>query len=157
MNAGTTAGSATHQPGHPVPDLAGNPSSSNGSRDRFPPPDPPSGPPRRSAPPRLLRSGGMTIGTWNVNGIRARQSQLQEWVQRDRPDIVCLQEIKAGSDQVPTALCEMEDYWCYWHGAKGYSGVGLHVQQDVQRRPSGVRASGLRLREPHRDHGDCAA
>ena len=71
----------------------------------------------------------MTIGTWNVNGIRARQSQLQEWVRRDRPDIVCLQEIKAGSDQVPTALCEMEDYWCYWHGAKGYSGVGLHVSK----------------------------
>ena len=62
----------------------------------------------------------MTIGTWNVNGIRARQSQVQKWVERDRPDIVCLQEIKAGSDQVPTALCEMENYWCYWHGAKGY-------------------------------------
>ena len=71
----------------------------------------------------------MTIGTWNVNGIRARQSQVQEWVRRDRPDVVCLQEIKAGSDQVPTALCEMEDYWCYWHGAKGYSGVGLHVSK----------------------------
>jgi exodeoxyribonuclease III len=71
----------------------------------------------------------MTIGTWNVNGIRARQSQVQEWVERDRPDIVCLQEIKAGSDQVPTAICEMENYWCYWHGAKGYSGVGLHVSK----------------------------
>src|SRR6478735_649519 len=71
----------------------------------------------------------MTIGTWNVNGIRARQSQVQEWVQRDRPDVVCLQEIKAGSDQVPTALCEMEGYWCYWHGSKGYSGVGLHVSK----------------------------
>ena len=31
------------------------------------------------------------------------------------------------SDQVPAALCEMEGYWCYWHGGKGYSGVGLHV------------------------------
>jgi exodeoxyribonuclease III len=28
---------------------------------------------------------------------------------------------------VPAALCEMEGYWCYWHGGKGYSGVGLHV------------------------------
>ncbi|HEY7058368.1 MAG TPA: endonuclease/exonuclease/phosphatase family protein, partial [Vicinamibacterales bacterium] len=71
----------------------------------------------------------MKIGTWNVNGIRARQSQVQEWVERDRPDILCLQEIKAGSDQVPAALCEMEDYWCYWHGGKGYSGVGLHVSK----------------------------
>ncbi len=42
---------------------------------------------------------------------------------------MCLQEIKAASDQVPAALCEMEGYWCYWHGGKGYSGVGLHVSR----------------------------
>ena len=71
----------------------------------------------------------MKIATWNVNGIRARQAQVQEWVEREQPDIVCLQEIKAVSDQVPEALCEMEGYWCYWHGSKGYSGVGLHVRQ----------------------------
>jgi exodeoxyribonuclease-3 len=71
----------------------------------------------------------MKIGTWNVNGIRARQQQVQEWVARERPDVVCLQELKASSDQVPAALCEMEGYWCYWHGAKGYSGVGLHVSK----------------------------
>src|SRR6266542_6147567 len=73
----------------------------------------------------------MKIATWNVNGIRARQSQVQELVERERPDIVCLQEIKAVSAQVPAALCEMEGYWCYWHGAKGYSGVGLHVNKSI--------------------------
>src|SRR4026209_2411272 len=72
----------------------------------------------------------MKIATWNVNGIRARQAQLQECAERERPDVVCLQEIKASSDQVPAALCEMEGYWCYWHGGKGYSGVGLHVRKD---------------------------
>ena len=71
----------------------------------------------------------MKIGTWNVNGIRARQAQVQEWIERERPDVVCLQELKASGDQVPAALCEMEGYWCYWHGAKGYSGVGLHVSK----------------------------
>lgn len=71
----------------------------------------------------------MKIATWNVNGIRARQSQLQEWVEREQPDILCLQEIKAVPDQIPAALCEMEGYWCYWHGTKGYSGVGLHVRK----------------------------
>jgi exodeoxyribonuclease-3 len=69
----------------------------------------------------------MKIATWNVNGIRARYAQLQEWIARDRPDVVCLQEIKASADQVPDALFSMERYWCYWHGEKGYSGVGLHV------------------------------
>src|SRR6185295_8011678 len=73
----------------------------------------------------------MKIATWNVNGIRARQAQVQAWIARERPDVVCLQEIKAPSDLVPAALCEMEGYWCYWHGGKGYSGVGLHVRQDV--------------------------
>jgi exodeoxyribonuclease-3 len=73
----------------------------------------------------------LTIATWNVNGIRARHTQVQEWIERDRPDVVCLQEIKASSDQVPAALCEMEGYWCYWHGHKGYSGVGLHVSKTI--------------------------
>ena len=73
----------------------------------------------------------MKISTWNVNGIRARQTQLQEFIERERPDVVCLQEIKAPSEHVPTALCEMEGYWCYWHGGKGYSGVGLHVRKDI--------------------------
>ena len=41
------------------------------------------------------------------------------------------------SDQVPAALCEMEGYWCYWHGGKGYSGVGLHVSKTIApERPS---------------------
>lgn len=73
----------------------------------------------------------LTIATWNVNGIRARHAQVHEWIARDRPDVVCLQELKASSDQVPAALCEMEGYWCYWHGGKGYSGVGLHVSKSV--------------------------
>jgi exodeoxyribonuclease III len=43
---------------------------------------------------------------------------------------VCLQEIKATLDQLPMGLCDIEGYWCYWHGAKGYSGVGLHVSKE---------------------------
>jgi exodeoxyribonuclease III len=71
----------------------------------------------------------MKIATWNVNGIRARQAQLQEWLEREQPDVVCLQEIKASADQLPVWLCDLEGYWCYWHGGKGYSGVGLHVSK----------------------------
>jgi exodeoxyribonuclease-3 len=67
----------------------------------------------------------MKIATWNVNGIRARVPQLQAWLASERPDIVCLQEIKATPDQIPTALFEMEGYRCYWHGGKGYSGVAI--------------------------------
>ena len=73
----------------------------------------------------------LKIGTWNVNGIRARLDQVQEWVQKEQPDVLCLQEIKASPDQIPMFLCELEGYWCYWHGAKGYSGVGLHVNKQL--------------------------
>ena len=78
----------------------------------------------------------MKIATWNVNGVRARQAQLQEFIEREQPDVLCLQEIKASVDQLPTWLCEIEGYWCYWHGLKAYSGVALHVRKEaVPERP----------------------
>ena len=70
----------------------------------------------------------MKIATWNVNGIRARGAQLCEWLERDRPDVVCLQELKATPEQVPDA-CKALDYHVYWHGARAYSGVSLHVNK----------------------------
>ena len=73
----------------------------------------------------------MKIATWNVNGIRARQEQVLEWVQRERPDVLCLQEIKAAPEQIPAPLLTLEGYWCYWHGYKGYSGVGLHIRKEA--------------------------
>jgi exodeoxyribonuclease-3 len=71
------------------------------------------------------------IGTWNVNGIRAREAQFREWIARERPDVVCLQEIKAPPSKVPASLCELEGYWCLWHGETAYSGVGLHVRREL--------------------------
>jgi exodeoxyribonuclease-3 len=70
------------------------------------------------------------IATWNVNGIRARQAQFCEWVARERPDVVCLQELKAEAAQVPEA-CRLMDYHAFWHGMRAYSGVSLHVRKDA--------------------------
>ena len=72
----------------------------------------------------------MKIATWNVNGIRAREAQLCDWIARDRPDVVCLQEIKARPDQVPDS-CKLGDYHAFWHGAGGYSGVSLHIRREL--------------------------
>ena len=72
----------------------------------------------------------MKIATWNVNGVRARAAQLCEWLERDRPDIVCLQELKADPTQVPEA-CKLEDYHAYWHGVRAYSGVSLHIRRGL--------------------------
>jgi exodeoxyribonuclease-3 len=73
----------------------------------------------------------MKIATWNVNGLRAREAQLHDWLAREQPDVVCLQEIKVAPEAIPLTLCELEGYWCCWHGNKGYSGVGLHVRRDL--------------------------
>ena len=72
----------------------------------------------------------MRIATWNVNGVRARQAELAEWLNRDHPDVVCLQELKAELAQIPE-VCRLEDYWAYWHCMRGYSGVSLHVRKDL--------------------------
>jgi exodeoxyribonuclease-3 len=72
----------------------------------------------------------MKIATWNVNGIRARQAQFCEWLDRDRPDIVCLQELKAEPAQIPEQ-CKLTDYHVYWHGNRGYSGVSLHIRKEL--------------------------
>ena len=72
----------------------------------------------------------MKIATWNVNGIRARHEQFAEFIATMQPDVVCLQEIKATPAQVPESVFSLDGYWCYWHGAGGYSGVGLHMRKD---------------------------
>lgn len=73
----------------------------------------------------------MKVATWNVNGIRARESQFVEWAREDRPDVVCLQEIKATPEQMSESLTMLPEYWSYWHGGKGgYSGVSLHFRKE---------------------------
>ena len=72
----------------------------------------------------------MKVATWNVNGIRAREAQLCDWLERDQPDVVCLQEIKARPDQVPER-CKLAHYHAFWHGGGGYSGVSLHLRREL--------------------------
>lgn len=72
----------------------------------------------------------MKVATWNVNGIRARHQQLVDWVADEKPDVICLQEIKATPAQIPDPLTTLSEYWSFWHGGpKGYSGVSLHFRR----------------------------
>ena len=72
----------------------------------------------------------MKIATWNVNGIRARAAQVQEWMERERPDVVCLQELKAEAVQIPEQ-CQPSEYHAYWHCRKAYSGVSLLARKEL--------------------------
>ena len=74
----------------------------------------------------------MKIVTWNVNGIRARAVAFERWIRAHKPDIVCLQEIKAHPDQIPPEIREMSGYTSQWHGARGgYSGVSILVSESL--------------------------
>ena len=74
----------------------------------------------------------MKILSWNINGIRAAYKKgLYEWIINERPDILCLQEIKALSNQIPTKLKNIPNYNLYINSAnrKGYSGVATITKE----------------------------
>lgn len=71
----------------------------------------------------------MKITTWNVNGIRAVMKKGSfAWARSYAPDILCLQEVKAGFHQVPEEERDIPGYTCYWNAARrpGYSGVAVY-------------------------------
>jgi len=67
----------------------------------------------------------MKILSWNVNGIRAAERNgFIDWLNKESPDILCLQETKAQPDQLSQALKEPDGYQVYWNypEKKGYGG-----------------------------------
>lgn len=70
----------------------------------------------------------MKIISYNVNGIRAAVNKgLYQWLEKESPDILCLQEIKATEDQIDVITLQSLGYNYYFHPAekKGYSGVAI--------------------------------
>lgn len=70
----------------------------------------------------------MKIISYNINGIRAAiKKNFLNWIELESPDILCLQEIKANTNQFNTSDFDKLGYHCYWYSAqkKGYSGVAI--------------------------------
>lgn len=67
----------------------------------------------------------MKIATWNVNSINVRMPQLLDWLSREDPDIVCLQEIKCTNENFPFATLEQAGYRSEALGQKSYNGVAI--------------------------------
>ena len=67
----------------------------------------------------------MKIVTYNLNGIRARLPRLIEYLEEQKPDVVCLQEIKCADDSFPAADIAAAGYRGIWHGQKGFNGVAI--------------------------------
>jgi len=76
----------------------------------------------------------MKLYSWNVNGIRAIQKKgFVDWVLREQPDVLCLQEVKASVEQLDDTIISIEGYQSFWNPAqrKGYSGVATYIKQSL--------------------------
>ncbi len=78
----------------------------------------------------------MKIATYNVNGITARLPSLLRWLEESRPDIACLQELKAPQERFPEAAIRDAGYGVVWQGQKGWNGVAILARgtEPIERR-----------------------
>ncbi|HEX2919940.1 MAG TPA: exodeoxyribonuclease III [Bacteroidales bacterium] len=67
----------------------------------------------------------MKIATYNVNGINSRLPVLLRWLEETKPDVVCLQELKAPQDNFPIIPLQASGYDAIWHGQKSWNGVAI--------------------------------
>src|SRR5690349_19998103 len=76
----------------------------------------------------VIDSRFSTIGAdrdYNVNGVNGRLANLLEWLEESRPEIVCLQELKAPNEKFPGAAIRAAGYGAVWHGQKSCNGVAI--------------------------------
>jgi exodeoxyribonuclease III len=73
----------------------------------------------------------MKIATYNVNGINARLPVLLRWLEQSRPDVVCLQELKAPQEKFPVAAIQEAGYGVAWQGQKSWNGVAILARGSV--------------------------
>jgi exodeoxyribonuclease III len=67
----------------------------------------------------------MKIATFNVNGINGRLPVLLRWLDEAKPDVVCLQELKAQQEKFPESAIRAAGYGAIWHGQKSWNGVAI--------------------------------
>ena len=67
----------------------------------------------------------MKIATFNINNINRRLPNLLEWLEAARPDVVCLQELKAEDSSFPAAAIREVGYGVAWCGQRTWNGVAI--------------------------------
>lgn len=67
----------------------------------------------------------MKIATFNINNVNKRLPNLLSWLKRTRPDVVCLQELKAGDRDFPLRAVADAGYGAVWKGQKTWNGVAI--------------------------------
>lgn len=112
----------------------------------------------------------LKLATWNVNSIRVRLPQVLEWAERNRPDVLCLQETKVTDDEFPTAAVRAAGYHAYYAGQKSYNGVatltrlpaeaivtGLPGFDPTQKRFLTLTTDGVRVANVYVPNGEAVA
>jgi exodeoxyribonuclease-3 len=83
----------------------------------------------------------MRIATFNVNGVNGHLPVLMRWLAEAKPDVACLQELKASDDKFPERAIWQAGYRAVWHGQKGWNGVAIlaraQVPTETRRGPPG--------------------
>lgn len=72
-----------------------------------------------------MADGALKIGTYNVNGINSRLPVLLRWLSEFKPDVACLQELKAPQEKFPLDAIRQAGYGVIWHGQKSWNGVAI--------------------------------
>src|SRR5690606_4125296 len=72
----------------------------------------------------------MKIATFNVNGIGSRLPRLLEWLEKESPDIACLQELKAPDEAFPLLPIQALGYGAVWHGQRSWNGVAILAKDE---------------------------
>lgn len=67
----------------------------------------------------------MKLATWNVNSLRAREGRVLAWTEANRPDVLCLQELKIEADKFPAAAFQDLGYETATFGQRAYNGVAI--------------------------------
>jgi exodeoxyribonuclease-3 len=67
----------------------------------------------------------MKIATYNVNGITSRLPRLLEWLEKESPDVACLQELKIPDARFPMMAIQEAGYGAVWHGQPSWNGVAI--------------------------------
>jgi exodeoxyribonuclease III len=101
----------------------------------------------------------MKIATWNINSVRARQERLLGWLEAQRPDVLCLQELKCTDDLFPLEAVKQAGYHTACFGQRTYNGVAILSRtepteirrgledgvEDLQARVIGATVGGVRV------------
>jgi exodeoxyribonuclease-3 len=83
------------------------------------------------------------IATYNINNIKRRLPHLLRWLKAARPDVVCLQELKAAQENFPLEAIQRAGYEAIWRGQRTWNGVAILAKgaapiQTADRLPGGA-------------------